>query len=156
MNGGAATGNPLVGVISDTHGRLPRWVFEHFRGVDLILHAGDIGHPKVIAELEALAPVVAVPGNSDRGAWAWEMPLSRCVTAGGRRILLVHDLAGMPDPPPGTAVVVHGHTHRSGSEYKDGVLYLNPGSPVRPRGEHPSIARLRPTQNPPQAEIIRL
>jgi putative phosphoesterase len=64
----------LIGVISDTHGLVRREVIEAFRGVELIIHAGDVGRPEVLTALQAVAPVVAVRGNVDRGEWAKNSP----------------------------------------------------------------------------------
>ena len=62
-----------IGVISDTHGLLRPGAIDVLRGVDLIIHAGDVGDPMIIDELSALAPVVAVRGNMDSGGWAHDL-----------------------------------------------------------------------------------
>jgi hypothetical protein len=134
-----------LGLIADTHGYLPPEVEELFRGVDLILHAGDIGSANIVHSLEAIAPVIAVRGNMDNGPWAEALPHRQSVRTGGMEILLIHDLAHLqPQPPAGhhTAVVA-GHTHRSHIERQQGVLYVNPGSAGAPRyGERASVAIL--------------
>lgn len=122
----------LVGVVSDTHSRLDPLLATVFAGVDHILHAGDVGDPDVLAALNAMAPVTAVRGNTDVGNWAWDLSDERLVELGGARMLLAHQetrLLLRHDPlREGLQAVVTGHTHRPKMEWKDGVLYLNPGS----------------------------
>jgi hypothetical protein len=135
-----------IGLIADTHGYLPADVAEIFHGVDLIVHAGDIGAAAVVHHLEAIAPVIAVRGNMDNGPWAEALPHRQSVRAGGVEIHVIHDVAHLqPQPPAGDHVaVVAGHTHRSHVEHKHGVLYVNPGSAGAPRhGEKASVALLR-------------
>jgi uncharacterized protein len=72
----------LLGIISDTHGLLRPEAEEALRGVELIIHAGDIGHPDVLAELKRIAPVFAVKGNVDTAPWAQELPPTTVVEAG--------------------------------------------------------------------------
>ncbi len=81
----------LIGVISDTHGLLRPQVMEVFKGVSLILHGGDIGRPEVLDGLRTLAPVIAVRGNNDKGAWAKQIPHSQIVHAGMISIYMIHD-----------------------------------------------------------------
>ncbi len=130
-----------IGVISDTHGHpLPAEVMRLFDGVDLIVHAGDVGSLDVLTEVGAIAPVVAVRGNTDQGETAF-LPDSRRVDAGGVSLSVTHsppggdNLAAMSD-----AVVIAGHTHQACVVRLGAVLYVNPGSPVAPRGESPSVA----------------
>ena len=119
----------VIGVISDTHGLLRPEAVAALRGVHLILHAGDIGDPEVIARLEALAPVTAVRGNCDRGAWAEQYPLRQRIVVEGVEILVLHDRNELTSLPPGGAhVVVSGHSHRASLVEQAGVCYLNPGS----------------------------
>jgi uncharacterized protein len=112
-----------LGVISDTHGLLRPEAIDVLRGSDLIVHAGDVGSPDVLRELERLAPVVAVRGNNDHGPWAEALP----VTAS---IYVIHDLNELRLDPgaAGHCVVIAGHSHRPRSETRDGVLFFNPGS----------------------------
>ena len=81
-----------VGLISDTHGQLRSQVFDHFDGVDLILHAGDIGNAGIITELEAIAPVRAVHGNTDSYAIAAAYGEQVALTLEGSNLVLLHDL----------------------------------------------------------------
>ena len=122
----------LVGVISDTHGRLDPAVAEVFAGVDHIIHAGDVGDPGIVTALGAIAPVTAVRGNVDTSGWAWDLPTEAMLELGGARILVGHregDLLRHHDPAhEGLDVIVSGHSHRPKMDWKEGVLYLNPGS----------------------------
>ena len=117
-----------IGVISDTHGLVRPEALKALRGSDLIIHAGDVGKPEVLERLRWLAPVTAVRGNVDRGAWADELPEERTVEAGGARIHVVHNLKAMASEPAGCRVVISGHSHRPSIQRRDGVIYLNPGS----------------------------
>jgi putative phosphoesterase len=119
-----------VGLISDTHGMLRSEAVEALRGSDFIVHAGDIGHIGIIEQLAKLAPVSAVRGNNDNGAWAAKLPETEVLNVGEVYICIVHDLAQL-DLDPAAAnfkVVVSGHSHRPGFEERNGVLYVNPGS----------------------------
>lgn len=122
-----------VGVISDTHGRVPPGVHEAFAGVALILHAGDIGREDVIVELETIARVVAVRGNTDIGFHPPVYPDTRRFTLEGVDVFLCHEpyRAEGLTPPPG--VVVHGHTHKARNDVIDGVRWFNPGTAGKPQ-----------------------
>lgn len=149
----------LVGLVSDTHGPLPAAAASALSGVGLILHAGDLGSPAVLPALALIAPVRAVRGNSDGSADAIGLPWTRTEEVAGLRIHLLHDLERIDLDPgaAGIAVVVHGHTHRPDRRLLGGVLYVNPGSPSRPRGGFPpSIARLRLGDGPADAELVFL
>lgn len=119
-----------VGVISDTHGLLRAEAKAALQGVDQILHAGDIGKPEVIEQLNSIAPVTAIKGNIDSGEWAREFPDTRTVSLGGRRIHLLHDLKSLDFDPREQDIdlVISGHSHKPKIESRDEVLYLNPGS----------------------------
>jgi putative phosphoesterase len=122
---------PIVGLISDTHGLLRPEALDALRGSDFILHAGDIGKPEILAELQGLAPVTAVRGNIDKGAWAEAIPATEVLDVGASVLLyMLHDL-GTLDLDPAAAgfhAVISGHSHKPGFRWKDGVLYINPGS----------------------------
>lgn len=117
-----------IGVISDTHGLVRAEALEALQGSDLIIHAGDVGKPEVLEQLRSLAPVAAVRGNVDRGAWADDLPGERTVEVGGARIHVVHDLKTLASEPEGCRMVISGHSHRPSIRRRDGVVYLNPGS----------------------------
>ena len=120
----------VAGVISDTHGLLRPAALAALAGSDVILHAGDIGSPEILAALSAIAPVIAVRGNNDRGAWAEAIPETAIAELGGARIYLIHDRNQVDFDPAqaGFAAVVAGHSHKPLHELKDGVLQFNPGS----------------------------
>ena len=119
-----------IGLISDTHGLLRPEVLEFLRGSDHIVHGGDVCAPGVLDALRALAPVTAVRGNNDRGAWAEALRESELVRLGDVFVYAIHDVAEI-DIEPGAAgvrVVVSGHSHRPSVDERDGVLWVNPGS----------------------------
>ena len=119
-----------IGLISDTHGLLRPEAIEFLRGCDHIIHAGDIDRPSVLEDLETIAPVTAVRGNNDKGAWAAEIPETQLVEFQKRRIYIIHDIS-MIDVDPNAAgidVVVYGHSHKPLIEQRNSVLYINPGS----------------------------
>ncbi len=119
-----------VGIVSDTHGLVRPEVLEALAGVDLIVHAGDVGAPEVLARLAEVAPVRAVRGNVDRGAWARELPETDVIEADGALLYVLHALDALDLDPgaAGFAAVISGHSHRPAHEVRDGVVYLNPGS----------------------------
>jgi putative phosphoesterase len=104
-------------------------VFDVFRDVDMIFHAGDIGASQILEELQSVAPVVAVRGNNDKGAWADRIPHHKTTTIDNIRVYLLHDVKEMSIDAAGCYdVVVAGHSHRPSMERRNGVLFLNPGS----------------------------
>ena len=119
-----------IGLISDTHGKLRPEARAFLEGCDHIVHAGDVGSPDALVDLEAIAPVTAIRGNIDTGDWAKALPEVRDVTLSGVRLLLLHDIKQLALDPAeqGIRVVVSGHSHKPLSEERDGVLYINPGS----------------------------
>ena len=116
-----------VGLVSDTHDLLRPEVLEYLRGSDHMLHAGDICVDAVLQALAPLAPLTAVRGNNDRGAWAQRLPEAQTVEIAGVVIHVVHDLQDLVLPAP-ARVVVSGHSHQPKVEEREGVLYVNPGS----------------------------
>jgi putative phosphoesterase len=125
------TAAPLrIGLISDTHDLLRPEALAFLAGSDRIVHGGDVCRPEVLDALAAIAPVVAVRGNNDRGAWAARLRESELVEVGGVWLYAIHDLAQLDIDPAaaGVAVVVSGHSHRPIVERRDGVLFVNPGS----------------------------
>lgn len=149
----------LVGVISDTHGLVRPQAIEALRGVELILHAGDVGNPGVLEALNGIAPVVAVRGNNDKGEWAEELPDWEVVEIGEVSVYMLHDLKEIDISPSGAGfqVVVSGHSHKPSVEERRGVLYVNPGSAGPRRFSLPvSIARLRVKGEAVNAQVIEL
>src|SRR5882757_8049972 len=118
-----------VGLISDTHGLLRPEAQAFLRGCDHIIHAGDITDSSTLEELRALAPVTAVRGNNDRGAWADTLREAEFVTLEAVRVYAIHDIAQLVFDPAsaGVRVVVSGHSHMPRIDERDGVLFVNPG-----------------------------
>ncbi|SVE60369.1 uncharacterized protein METZ01_LOCUS513223, partial [marine metagenome] len=135
-----------IGIISDTHGHVPNAVHDALAGADHILHAGDVGPMEVITELESIAPVSAVLGNTD---YSIQLPQTHIQSFVSQKFL-VHHIVDLPVPvqlvrvaiaDEQPNVVVFGHTHVPYNEHHDGVLFLNPGSASSPRGDSaPSVA----------------
>lgn len=155
----------LVGVLSDTHGKLDPAILVLFAACDHIVHAGDVGEQAILERLRAVAPLTAVCGNCDGGSVPG-LPESATMTLEGVTVLIRHDLKMVEalDAPvlgamrqAGSGVVICGHTHLSAVERRDGVLYLNPGSAGLRRDESPrSVALLRVERRQCQAEIREL
>jgi uncharacterized protein len=149
----------VIGVISDTHGLLRTEAVEALRGATRILHAGDVGDPEILKELEKIAPVIAVRGNVDGGPWAQKIPLSEVVEVEGASIYMLHILEKLDLKPEaaGFKVVVYGHSHVPKSEMKNGVLYFNPGSAGPRRFKLPvTVGRLVVEKDALRSEIIEL
>jgi len=149
----------LIGVISDTHGLLRPQAGKALKGVELIIHAGDVGNPKILADLARLAPVHAVRGNTDRGDWAADLPLTRVVEVGGVLIYVLHELFCLDLDPgaAGLAAVIFGHSHAPHLEHKNGVLYLNPGSAGPRRFTLPvTLARIKLQGSSLHPELVDL
>ena len=119
-----------IGLISDTHGQLRPEALQALSGVEQIIHAGDIGAGEVLEALRALAPVHAVRGNNDRGAWARKLPVRLALERGGMRIAVLHDLRDLGCEPDArrSQVVISGHSHQPSVIERNGVLFVNPGS----------------------------
>jgi len=149
----------LLGVISDTHGLLRPEAAHELAGVDLIVHAGDIGTPDVLEELSSIAPVVAVRGNVDRGPWAGDIPERRVVEVGEHRLYVLHDVNELDLDPTveKLTAVVAGHSHRPLVEERDGVLFLNPGSAGPRRFTLPvALARVRVRASRLEPRLVEL
>jgi uncharacterized protein len=135
----------ILGVISDTHGLLRPNVPALLAGVDLIVHAGDVGTLAVLDALREIAPTVAVRGNVDVEPWCTALPETEVVKAGGVELFMLHDIAQLKFDPKkaGYRAVIYGHSHRASIEERDGVLYLNPGA-AGPRRFNlsPSLAKV--------------
>ena len=149
----------FIGVISDTHGLLRTEALEALNGVDLILHAGDIGNSQVLEALQSIAPVIAVRGNNDIGEWAAKLPECEVVEAGQVNVYMLHNVKeiNLNAVAKGFQVVVSGHSHKPSVEERMGVLYVNPGSAGPRRFSLPvSVARLRIKGQSVVAELIEL
>ncbi|MCE9658428.1 MAG: metallophosphatase family protein [Burkholderiales bacterium] len=119
-----------VGLVSDTHGLLRPELLAFLQGSDHIVHGGDVCDGEVLRALGAIAPVTAVRGNNDRGAWATALRESELFRLGEVLVYAIHDLAELDIEPvaAGVRVVVSGHSHQPAVEQREGVLYINPGS----------------------------
>ena len=155
-----------LGLIADTHGLLRPEVFEVFRDVDLILHAGDVGPPELLTELEAVAPVTAVWGNTDGFELREKVPEVVETRIEGFDFLLIHGHQfGSPTPEalnrayPNAEVIVFGHTHKPLLTLLDQVVtVLNPGGAGWRRFRLPAsvgIMELEPGI-PPRARLVPL
>ena len=149
----------VVGIISDTHGLLRPEAVQALQGVDVIVHAGDVGNAEVLWNLKKVAPVFAVRGNVDTEAWAQELPLSTVVEADGASFYVLHNLRDLDLRPHGAKFdfVISGHTHQAEQTERDGVVYLNPGS-AGPRRFHlpVTLALLDLNSRPWRAKLIHL
>ncbi len=152
-----------IGVLSDTHNHLDPKIPGLFAGVQQILHAGDIGLPSLLCELELIAPVASVAGNTDDPAFAFK-PV-QTLDLDGRRFLLRHivDPFSLTEPLKDRIardrpdVVVFGHSHRPFSEILDGVLFFNPGYAGKMRFNLPrSVAILHSEPGGLRPEFIAL
>lgn len=155
-----------LGIISDTHGLLRPEVFEVFSEVDLILHAGDIGSPELLEALEALAPVLAVWGNTDGFDIRNRVPETVVTRIEGFDFVIVHGhQVGVPTPDklnrayPNAEVIIFGHTHRPLLVVVDQVVtVMNPGGAGARRFDFPAsvgIMELEPGI-PPRARLVPL
>jgi uncharacterized protein len=153
-----------IGLISDTHDLLRAEVFEHFAGVEHILHAGDVGEPGILSELQAIAPVTAVWGNTDGWELRRALPEVARVTLEGVDVVVVHGQQwGSPTPEnaaeafPDAGLVVFGHSHQPIIERIGSVLAVNPGSagPARFR-TRPTLAVGELVDGRATVEVIRL
>jgi uncharacterized protein len=149
----------LIGVISDTHGLLRPAAIDALRGSERIIHAGDVGAPKVLDRLAAIAPVIAVRGNIDKGTWARKLPETEVVELGGASIYVLHDLSqlDLKAEAAGLNVVISGHSHVPKQETRDGVLYFNPGSAGPRRFKLPiCVGKLIVEMGKVRAEVVKI
>ncbi len=155
-----------LGIIADTHGLLRSEVFDVFAAVDHILHAGDLGKPEILIELEALAPVTAVYGNTDGPELRARLPQVAEVELDGFAIVVTHgDQFGHPTPAalhgafPRAEIIVYGHTHKPLLEIVDRtVTVMNPGGAGHPRfGIPPSVGIMELEAGiPPRGRVVVL
>ena len=158
-----------LGILADTHGTLRPEVLEIFGGVDLILHAGDVGDPDVLRQLELVAPVTAVYGNVDGGDLRQRLPRVAELKVDGFVFVVTHgDQFGFPSPRdlkaefPDADVIIFGHTHRAVvHDFPDFSVAVNPGSagvadPAR-SALPPSVAIVETEPGiPPRTRIVLL
>jgi len=149
----------IVGLISDTHGLMRDEALEALAGSDFIIHAGDIGGEEILASLRSIAPVTAVRGNNDHGAWAAQIPESDVLEVGRCLIYVLHALEDLDLDPQaaGFHAVISGHSHRPLIRQRDGVLYVNPGSAGPRRFTLPiSVGRLEVDDGTLRPQIVEL
>jgi putative phosphoesterase len=128
-------------------------------GSERIIHAGDVGDPKILEELGTIAPLTAIRGNIDRDAWARELPETEAVEVAGVCIYVLHDLARLDVRPAvaGFRVVISGHSHVPKQETRGGVLYFNPGSAGPRRFRLPiTVGRLVVERGEVRGEIVTI
>ena len=120
----------LIGILSDTHGLLRPEAVAALRGVEHILHAGDVGNADILELLRTIAPLTAIRGNIDIYGACAELPATEAVELGGALFYLVHSVHDLDLNPvvAGVSAVISGHSHQPGVTTQNGVLYLNPGS----------------------------
>jgi putative phosphoesterase len=120
----------LIGVISDTHGLLRPEALAALRGVEHILHAGDVGDIAILDALREIAPVTAIRGNVDSAGASARLPATDVVELGDKLFYLVHSVHDLDIDPvaAGVTMVVSGHSHKASVTVRDGVIYFNPGS----------------------------
>jgi putative phosphoesterase len=150
----------VLGLISDTHGLVRPGVHNALMGVELILHAGDVGGSGILEELRLIAPVKAVFGNTDPPGDP-ELSEQLLVEINGLRVHVSHGHeVGSPTPERlaelyDADVVVYGHTHRPLVTHGDGRLFINPGAAGPKRFNiSPSIGRLIIADGRAEVEII--
>lgn len=159
----------VIGVISDTHiparaNEIPTKVFEVFKGVDYIIHAGDVVRLEVIKQLEKIAPVTAVHGNMDPYEVREVFPKITSLEVYGWKIGVVHDsispwkMGKMREIAKENDfdVLIFGHTHRPFVKKDGGRLYINPGSPTNPFLTRPSVALLEIRGEEIEARIVEI
>ena len=150
----------LIGLISDTHGLVRPAVHDALKGVEIMLHAGDVGGPEILEELRLIAPVKAVYGNTDPPGMP-DLNPSIEMEIGGVRIHVSHgDEVGSPTPDRLAArydsdVVIYGHTHRQLVTQLGNQLFVNPGAAGPRRFKlSPSVAILKIANGKPEVRII--
>ena len=149
----------IVGVISDTHGLLRSQALEALRGVNAIVHAGDVGDAAILGQLRQVAPVTAVRGNIDTSAWGKSLPETDLLEIGAVSLYVLHNVQQL-DLDPGTAgfaAVIFGHSHKPLIEWRKDVLFFNPGSAGPKRFSLPiSLGKLTIANGKLKPELIEL
>lgn len=149
----------IVGVISDTHGLMRPQALTALKGVELIIHGGDIGKAEVLQSLSAIAPVYAIRGNNDRGPWAKKLPDILNLQINGAKIHVIHNVQELDGDPnaAGFRAVISGHSHKPSIVTRDDVLFVNPGSAGPRRFKLPvTVARLNIHHRGLISEIVEL
>jgi putative phosphoesterase len=148
-----------IGLISDTHGLLRPEALAALKGVELIVHAGDIGKSEVLDRLQSIAPVAVIKGNNDTAPWARHIPEILDVHVKNRTIRVIHNVRDSESNlrAAGIDVVISGHSHKPSVDTRDNVLFVNPGSAGPRRFKLPVTVGLLLLQKAhTHAEIIHL
>jgi len=148
-----------IGLIADTHGLLRPEALAALADSDLLIHAGDIGKPEVVAALKKIAPLVAIKGNNDTDSWARRLPETKKITLGALKLYVIHNVEELSFDPAarGFRVVISGHSHKPVIQTKDNVLFVNPGSAGPRRFKLPiCVGKLLVQGETVDAEIIEL
>jgi len=148
----------LIGAISDTHGLLRPEAVAALRGVEHILHAGDVGDIAILDALREIAPVTAIRGNVDVSGACAELPATDVVELGGKLFYLVHSVHDLDINPAaaGVAMVVSGHSHKASVQVRDGVIYFNPGSAGPRRFSLPVTVGFATVEDGVEASVMEL
>ena len=147
----------MLGLVSDTHGLLRESALRALQNTGRIIHAGDVGDPKILEALDKVAPLTAVRGNVDTAEWATKLPPTTMVEIGVVRLYVLHNVKELKlnAIPSGVSIIVSGHSHKPGQATRNGVLYINPGSAGPRRFNLPTtVARLDLNLRPWVAEFI--
>ena len=145
--------------LSDTHGLLRPEIITAIKGVDHIIHAGDLGKMEILDELNRIAPVSKVRGNIDSEGEPATFPLNTVLEVAGQQLYILHDIAhlDLDCRAAGFSAVIYGHSHQPEIKYKDKVLYLNPGSIGPRRFDLPlSYAMLKITEKTLIPELVEI
>jgi len=149
----------IIGVISDTHGLVRPEAMAALKGVELIIHAGDIGNVEVLHSLGSIAAVCAIRGNNDRGPWAKKLPDILNLQINGDRLHVIHNVNELEIYPSAAGIhaVISGHSHQPGIVKYGDVLFVNPGSAGPRRFKLPvTVGKLRLRHQRVAAETVEL
>lgn len=132
-----------IAIISDTHGEIPQTAWDYTTECEYIIHAGDIGSRACYEKLRGSGKkVYMVKGNNDWGSWCQFIPKTLSFTICGKLFYLIHDSYRLSYPYPEVDYVISGHTHKFDCEFKNGAMYINPGSTTEARGGSCTMAIL--------------
>jgi uncharacterized protein len=148
----------IIGVISDTHGLLRPEALAALRGVEHILHAGDVGDIAILDALREIAPVTAIRGNVDTSGACAELPATDVVELGDKLFYLVHSVRDLDINPAvvGIAMVVSGHSHKASVQVRNGVVFFNPGSAGPRRFSLPVTVGFVTVEDGVEASVLEL